>query len=529
MTILKNLFSRLTRDQWQDLGVAFSLSNLIFFKPWSDLLVLAGKLPTDDWTYEAFTTTPITFIALVTDVLLLGLAIWTLLAVCRKLGARWVWTGVHFILLASCFLFLNGVRLAMHLGYLTDSIGKWNIAAVALAIIVGISVFAWRSPRTFVSSFRVGILMLLPFLGVTFVSAASGLAQTLWKAHTALKYVARKESTGKASIRKHRIIWWLFDETDYRITFVDRPRGLNLPELDRLRGETFFSEQTFPPGAYTAVSIPSYLTGRVVDRPPWPGARRNLRVHYSDGDDSSAWDESNTLFSDMKSLGAKTALVGWYLPYCTMTRNTADECMRWPHYNQFKRPYSDNFATSLVNLASDILYLRPNRAWFHIQTYRSILAESEKLMDDPSYDFVFVHWPAPHAPWIYDREKGQLTDSNSKGVTGYFDNLALLDKTVGELRRRMEKSGEWDESTILLSTDHGWNSVKEYDGGNDHRIPFMVKLPHKHPGYTYSRPFNAIILRSLFRAIYKGEITENTTLATWLDTHTSDFLAQPHS
>ena len=62
-------------------------------------------------------------------------------------------------------------------------------------------------------------------------------------------------------------------------------------------------------------------------------------------------------------------------------------------------------------------------------------------------------------------------------ATGYFNNLALAYRFLGQLRHAMETSGAWDKSWVIISADHSWRDSRIYDGVIDLRVPFLVKAP----------------------------------------------------
>jgi len=59
-----------------------------------------------------------------------------------------------------------------------------------------------------------------------------------------------------------RVVWIIFDETDYRLAFEKRPANVPLPEFDRLRHESLAAEHAYPPGDSTIISMPALITGR---------------------------------------------------------------------------------------------------------------------------------------------------------------------------------------------------------------------------------------------------------------------------
>ena len=61
------------------------------------------------------------------------------------------------------------------------------------------------------------------------------------------------------------------------------------------------------------------------------------------------------------------------------------------------------------------------------------MPRAETLIRDQSIDFVFIHLPVPHPPGIYDRRAGHQRPTGT-----YIDNLALADRTLGDLMRILD-------------------------------------------------------------------------------------------
>jgi arylsulfatase A-like enzyme len=122
----------------------------------------------------------------------------------------------------------------------------------------------------------------------------------------------------------------------------------------------------------------------------------------------------------------------------------------------------------------------------------------------------------PHAPHGYNRTTGRFDLRNSP-IRGYIDSLALLDRTLGDLRRSMQAAGTWTNTTVLVTTDHPYREAEQVDGKSDRRIPFLLKLAGQRAGAAYDAPFNAILAHRLLLAVLSGEIGDTAAAARWLD------------
>jgi arylsulfatase A-like enzyme len=148
--------------------------------------------------------------------------------------------------------------------------------------------------------------------------------------------------------------------------------------------------------------------------------------------------------------------------------------------------------------------------------YHAMMREAERLSVDRDFGFTLVHLPIPHAPHTYDRKTGTFTLGNSP-IGGYIDSLALLDRTVGEIRRTMEDAGAWDSTTVLFTSDHGYRDSEALDGKSDPRIPYILKLASQKEAIAYTQEFNTVLTADLLLDVLRGEIRDPAAATAWLD------------
>jgi hypothetical protein len=149
---------------------------------------------------------------------------------------------------------------------------------------------------------------------------------------------------------------------------------------------------------------------------------------------------------------------------------------------------------------------------------------ASKMATDASLNLVLVHWPLPHLPGIYDRFEGRF---KLDGSATYIDNLALVDRAVGDLRDAMEASFLWERTIVLITSDHSyrpelWGPVATPDGiinirGNgDQPIPFLLKLAGQKKPVRFDMPFNAVLTHDLFLDLLSGKISDPDEVVDWL-------------
>jgi len=146
---------------------------------------------------------------------------------------------------------------------------------------------------------------------------------------------------------------------------------------------------------------------------------------------------------------------------------------------------------------------------------------------DPRVSFLMLHFPTPHMYAIYNRWRKDFTlDSN----IDYLDNLALVDRTIGELRAELEGAGLWDRTNLLITADHGFrpdmwrgrygwtqNMERVSAKGTSRLVPFVLKLAGKHDHVVVDRPFSNIVSTDLAMAVLGGQISTASQAAEWID------------
>jgi hypothetical protein len=520
--------------------VAFSLANLFFFNAWREALSPQAFFYFYYWKqYPGYAI----LAALVFNVLLLAAVFFACFYAARRFVGQRSEKFVRIGFLLAFLLALNGIRAQfdrLSVRGLRISFGKPGLVALCL-ILLALVIFAFkryglgRVSRVVASA----LLVLSPF-------GLVGLGQAMW---LALRYgvpVARERPSAPVlaagAPARPRVLWLIFDELDERAAFAERPASLSLAEFDRLRSESLFATNAFPPAGHTSQSLPALLTGQMISAvsPAGPG---ELMLTIPSRRATVGWSTQPDIFSGARDAGFNTALVGWYHPYCRVVGDRLTSCY-WEPASQLALPDRLSLGKNILRQQTGLLASIPLAGgllsrWSrtsvedygaaHLADYRALLSRAEAVVANREFGLTFVHMPVPHPPYIYDRARGEFRDSAGGS---YLDNLALADRTFGELRRAMEQAGTWDETTVVVSSDHWmrsdywrvrpfWNAedAATFQERVEHRVPFIVKLAGQKSGVTYDMPFNTVLTHDLVLEVLGGRIKDPGELAAWLDAH----------
>jgi len=510
-------------EAWRDLAIALSLANLCYLRIWGELLAYA---PRDAYLMKS-PPPPAAFGAVMLNVLLLGSLLWLIVTVARRTGSAVAielvrWVLVLFTLALLLATELRGVVLTRLLSLVHALLGQ-RVTDLEATMILGVlcaapAVTAFRfSPRLLKGSLRL-VLIICPFVVITFAQAIAG-AFRYDPAPFRDKPLAAALAVNRTA---PRVLWVICDEWDQRLTFTDRKPGLRLAEIDRLRHQALYAENAYPPlGEGTLAAMPSLTVGEQVV-PVRQLGPAELSVRLAASGKVVPWNSLPNVFSRAREAGFNTAVVGWYHPYCRVLNESLTACWWWEAARQHN---------SMGERLPELLLNQPRRLFEtsllspfgqslmthqHIRTYRAMLERAEQVAADPQYGLSLVHLPVPHAPHFYDASSGQFTRSNSR-ISGYWDSLQLLDRTLGELRRAMEGAGTWDATAILLSADHSFRVAFAVDGKMDPRIPFLLKLPGQRVGVSFTPRFSAIVTHDLLLGILRGELRTPEAVVGWLE------------
>ncbi len=336
-----------------------------------------------------------------------------------------------------------------------------------------------------------------------------------------------------AAVPHPRVVWLLFDEMSYDQVFVHRFPGLELPNLDKLRGESVTFSDVEPDGFFTEDVIPSIFVGEPINRvratiSGWMLYRTAKQAPWQ------RFDGSRTLFADARRAGWTTGAIGEYNPYCRILEDQLDFCwMGLP-------PLPDHFSRDKSTLENVTAPLAAdwNRVFGHKDAATvapggsasldelGAVRAGDALIGDQEIDLCFVHLPLPHPPGRYNRKTGGIGPGGS-----YIDNLALSDRVLGQMLAGVAASPAAAQTTVILSSDHswrvglwrdsyGWTQEDELASGHGHFDPqpmLMVRFPGETAGETIGRPMALLAIHDLVERMVAGEMGDAQQLEAWAE------------
>jgi sulfatase-like protein len=512
----------------KDAAAALSLANLCYIAVWSR--VIARSLsPRAQWARYNFNDYP----AVLINVIALALIFWIAITLARRSKSGWAIEFARAVFLFALIVVINGLVQTQFPALAASGpqvlLGS-NAMLAATAVVGGMAlILLIRFRQVIVRSAAAVVLVMFPFVLIT-------VSQAVWLM-TKFEDKTSAPLSQASGAGNRRIVWLVFDEADQRLAFAERPATLKLPEFDRLRSESLFATNAYPPANQTLLSMPALINGRLVSE-AYPVNPSELMIRYGESQQEVRWSEEPNVFSLAQEAGYNTALIGWYHPYCRVIGKHLTRCFC---RNVNAEPLSRNLMKQVRTLIHTVPYLsgvtvlpenEVGRVKRFLDFYGTMLEDVKQAASDPSLGLVLAHWCLPHPPVIYNRHTGEFKWDNT---SNYLDNLALADRAFGEVRRAMESAGVWDTTTVLVTSDHSLRRKNWSDSAanwtpedaaalmarQDDRIPFVLKLAGEKEARTYNPQFNTVLSSELFMALLAGKLSSSQSVVNWLDQNRS--------
>jgi hypothetical protein len=494
----------------KDVAIALSLANICYLRVWVEILAV-----TSTEAYFLSTANSDVWAVMVNVMLLAGVFLGAT-AAARRFGRRGriaIAAGFAAVLVVQ----LNGLGPELAPGVLA-LVDRWknglHVEVIAIiAVVMGLLAAVIRWPRPALRGTVRFVYILTPFVAVTFVRAVWILIT--FDPTTALAPKAPPIGAAVTTIDGPRVVVMVMDALSARHAMHARPDGFVLPEFDRLRAEALDATEVTQIGRATKISVPAMLSGlAVTDAYPSTADELALTID-SAAKETTPWSTAPSLLRDAQAMGGVAVIAGWYHPYCRMFEYL-DGCSTYPtrtigsrgRYTGFWRALRDQ---QLAMIPYVNLRIR------QIDIVRAQRTDLLQAVTTGGRGLIFLHLIVPHTPWIWDDRRESYTVTRFH-PDGYYDNLRLMDRVLGELRREMEGAGKWDSTAVLLLSDHVMRYRPAYlNEPRDPRIPFVLKLPGATTGVVYDRPFSAMVTHDLVAALLRGELKTVRDATTWLD------------
>lgn len=358
---------------------------------------------------------------------------------------------------------------------------------------------AWRAPARLSRTLAAFFFILSPTILVFFLQAAG------YKSYGASSGALAPVESGAA--KGPRVYLILFDAWSYERTFENGQPRPELPNLRRLADRSLVLHSAFSPRTLTLESIPRLLSLR-----PLGLVTRDYMAH--DADMSQVM--SDSLFRLGRERGFGSYIVGSHIPYPDWFGRDAAYASSVSHYKPIEagpRLAHLLWMINRNNLAFRGFGLRGRLDKFHAEAVARLNLDRvhagalAALNAAPPLTLGFVHYPIPHSP-VAVPDLGAAAPGAGPSDQ-YFAMIKLVDADVSEIMSALEKSGQWDDSLVIITTDH----AVEVEGGPETsicHIPVFIKLPGQTRRIDSRVPFDTRRLRGIIAAAMAGGAAART-------------------
>ena len=511
--------------------VGFGLANLY-------LIAMTGPLiaPDHDLVYHLIGAASTIFIPIIALVVALWLGLTALLYFAERRSR------LSVVIWSALILILPWVLLETFADLFEVDVPEWLSRVLGFSVLFAVGTIALFAKQLLPSFLRVRsvVAYVLGFMALSGCWIFAQLIWCGWQARDLNPPPALHRTAVIPNAPRQRIIWILLDELSYKQVYEQRFAGLELLAFDRLAAESVVFTHAAPTGEFTRYIVPSLMTG-VPANGVQVSAAGMLLSTYSHKVGSTSFDQRKTVFQDAIDAGYKTGVDGWYLPYCRILPAVLDKCF-WTYHQGIPGNLSPDH-TVWKNLGIPLRLIRLSTRHFfdlgegapseelldlqmHSTDYRDLMAGGDRMLRDPSINFLFVHMPIPHPYGFYDRRTKTFPTTRRS----YIDNLALADLYMAHVRELLESKGQWDSSVVVVMGDHSWRTdliwkasagwTAEDEAANDgdafdDRPAYIVKLPNQHDAERVDERFDAIRTRDLMNAMMQGRVRTQGELKKW--------------
>src|ERR1700730_17533501 len=255
----------------KDFFLSLSLANLCMVDPWTRVLGLSNG----DLFFRRDPPTRMDLVGVVTAVLFLSAAFWSIGTLAREWGPRWLKASVRTIFLLTVLIPIHTLMIRVpKLWWLETRVTFWYAETarrapslahfmIAFALVAFLAIIV-RYGRQIEKLAIPAVMLEIPFVLITFFQAGKlfwNYDQFLTQFRDQPTIAMSPTHQGKAHAR---VVWLLFDELDNGMIDGSNRFGVAVPEIERLRHESIIATKAISPAFCPRLSMPSYLSGHEV-------------------------------------------------------------------------------------------------------------------------------------------------------------------------------------------------------------------------------------------------------------------------
>jgi arylsulfatase A-like enzyme len=234
------------------------------------------------------------------------------------------------------------------------------------------------------------------------------------------------------------------------------------PNIDALAAESIIFEDAYATAPHTPRSIPCLFFGRYPSHIKWRGGQYNY---------PKVRPENLSMFEVLQENGWKNYGFSSHFYF-------QEKRGMWQGFEAWDNEGAGTIAESNEDIASP-------RTWAKTEPKLAELAAASKKEGAAPFG-VFLHLFEPHSRWIghdeYDFGKGDTPAE--RHINNYDSEIAYVDAYVGKVVAKLKALGIYDDTVIILTSDHGEAFQDHglfFHGQNLYdeviKVPLLIRVP----------------------------------------------------
>lgn len=296
------------------------------------------------------------------------------------------------------------------------------------------------------------------------------------------------------SIPDKRVILLILDEFDNQI-LLDNLKSL--PNLEKLRSTSIFSDDTFSIGNSTLTMVPRVLMNKDNNH-KIIGTKRKRDIYLYDQDNNMIQlNYDNSIFKKIPSGKNGSAILGKYISYCLIFKGIDCE----DDMNTVLK-VNTMFATKLmINELFHKLNVKKKISLSDVESFRlnSQLQKFEKYVKKFDKSFVLIHLHSPH---LSDSE---VQESPEKILAKYKRNLYITDKIVKQLLGYLKEGPKGQQNLLIITSDHHLRMLSK----EPKPVPLIIKLLNDNNKLQIKRKMKNLIVHKIIINYLRDDIKDH--------------------
>ncbi len=317
---------------------------------------------------------------------------------------------------------------------------------------------------------------------------------------------------------KTNVYVFIFDEWSYQRSFNNQHLISEFKNLMHFTDYALVFHNAASPWPNTFTSIPSFLF------------QTNLPFTIKDGKMGFKGkifyplSLAENVFHHVRELGFYTCIIGSYMPYGELLKDSVEFSKSISVVkrlgNSFQEVSELHMLTAILMLPAPffkharrviISYFFNQFQIRRVNTTHELVKSIIQNQTRPT--FAVFHYMIPHFPYVYNRDghKKLFAIYKRDSIPDYYGNLAYLDEKIGEIISTLKESNKFDNSIIIMTSDHSLRYDPDYNEDNSllekRHIPLFIKLPYQKHSLEIDSEFNTFKLGSFINKYLDGDFT----------------------